>query len=262
MSADCQNCNRRTAAGTLGVHADRAPDRGCNHYRDFAAIAVPAMLRARRTGERGRRLSARSAHSTAPRAVTRRSAGKGGFRAASGDAALRLARRARRRSYHPDLSIDPADEERLHDHDGTSGRVGARPQDCNGAATITAYYTHRRPCVRLVSADFARSHLPRQVPSSSTPPVRGADGSADGSRRRRYDESVNVQTGSREQVPAVRHLQSRPRLRIQSVIASSIKTCHLRGPSDVPPGLSRPYDRCERGSRSIATKLIRLGHRR
>jgi|SRR6185436_5415451 type IV pilus assembly protein PilA len=142
MSADCQNCNRRTALGHSGFTLTEllivVAITGI-----IAAIAVPAMLRARRTGNEASAIGSLRALNGAESSYAA-VAGKGGF--APLIATLATPCPASNAAFiSPDLSIDPAIKSGYTITMGPSAASSPGPLDCNGAATITAYYTTAVP---------------------------------------------------------------------------------------------------------------------
>jgi len=109
----------------------------------LAAIAVPGLMRARRTGNEASAIGSLRALNSAESSYST-SAGKGGFAplmatlatgCPGGNAAF----------ISPDLSIDPAVKSGYTITLLAAGISSPGPLDCNGIATETAYYTTAVP---------------------------------------------------------------------------------------------------------------------
>jgi type IV pilus assembly protein PilA len=109
----------------------------------LAAIAVPAMLRARRTGNEASAIGSLRALNSAESSYAS-GAGKGGF--ATLLATLATACPGSTSAFiSPDLSIDPAVKSGYTVTMAASASSSVGPNDCNGVATETAYYTTAVP---------------------------------------------------------------------------------------------------------------------
>jgi len=142
MSAQCQNCNRRSGLGHSGFSLTELLI-VVAIIGIIAAIAVPAMLRARRTANEAAAIGSLRALNSAEGSYAA-AAGKGGFAALlatlatpcpGGSAAF----------ISPDLSIDPAVKSGYTVTMAPAASSSPGPADCNGVATITAYYTTAVP---------------------------------------------------------------------------------------------------------------------
>jgi len=106
------------------------------------AIAVPAMLRARRTGNEAAAIGSLRALNSAESSYA--AAGKGGFSPLLATLATPCPG-STAAFISPDLSIDPAIKSGYTITIGPSAMSSPAPLDCNGVATITAYYTTAVP---------------------------------------------------------------------------------------------------------------------
>ena len=148
MSSHCQNCKRRTRVGHSGFTLTELLI-VIAIIGVIAAIAVPGLLRARRTGNEASAIGSLRALNSAESSYSA-VAGKGGF--APLLATLASACPASNAAFiSPDLSIDPAVKSGYTITLGPSAVSSAGPSDCNGVATVTAYYTTAVPVSAGVS---------------------------------------------------------------------------------------------------------------
>src|SRR6478672_3552545 len=109
----------------------------------LATIAIPAMLRARRTGNEAAAIGSLRALNNAENSYAT-SAGKGGF--APLLATLATGCPGSTAAFiSPDLSIDPAIKSGYTITMAASASSSPGPTDCNGVVTETAYYTTAVP---------------------------------------------------------------------------------------------------------------------
>lgn len=142
MSARCQNCNRRTKSGQSGFTLVELLI-VIAIIGIIAAIAVPAMLRARRTANEAAAIGSLRALNSAENSYAA-AAGKGGFAALLATLATPCPG-SNAAFISPDLSIDPAVKSGYTITIAPSAVSSPGPNDCNGTATITAYYTTAVP---------------------------------------------------------------------------------------------------------------------
>ena len=142
MSADCQNCNRRTRLGHSGFTLTELLI-VIAIIGIIAAIAVPAMLRARRTANEAAAIGSLRALNSAESSYAA-VAGKGGFAPLLATLATPCPS-STAAFISPDLSIDPAVKSGYTITISPAAVSAAGPSDCNGIATITAYYTTAVP---------------------------------------------------------------------------------------------------------------------
>jgi type IV pilus assembly protein PilA len=142
MSAHCQNCKRRTTLGHSGFTVTELliviAITGI-----IAAIAIPGMLRARRTANEAAAIGSLRALNSAESSYSA-GAGKGGF----APLLTTLAAPCPGSTVgfiSPDLSIDPAIKSGYTITVAASASSSPGPTDCNGVVTETAYYTTAVP---------------------------------------------------------------------------------------------------------------------
>src|SRR5206468_5824 len=142
MSSRCQNCNRHTRLRQSGFTLTEllivVAITGI-----LAAIAIPSMLRARRTANEAAAIGSLRALNSAESSYSA-AAGKGGF--APLLATLATPCPASTAAFiSPDLSIDPAVKSGYTITVAAATVSSPGPTDCNGVGTETAYYTTAVP---------------------------------------------------------------------------------------------------------------------
>ena len=142
MSAHRQNCNRGTRLGQSGFTLTELLI-VIAIIGIIAAIAVPAMLRARRTGNEASAIGSLRALNSAESTYAAVAA-KGGFAPLLATLATPCPS-STAAFISPDLSIDPAVKSGYTITIGPSAVSSPGPLDCNGVASITAYYTTAVP---------------------------------------------------------------------------------------------------------------------
>ena len=142
MSAQCQKRNVPTRLGDSGFTLTELLI-VIAIIGIIAAIAVPALVRARRTANEAAAIGSLRALNSAEHSYAA-AAGKGGF--APLLATLATACPASNAAFiSPDLSIDPAVKSGYTITMASAAVSSPGPLDCNGVATVTAYYTTAVP---------------------------------------------------------------------------------------------------------------------
>jgi type IV pilus assembly protein PilA len=142
MSAHYQNCKRRTSLGHSGFTLTELLI-VIAIIGIIAAIAIPGMLRARRTANEAAAIGSLRALNTAESSYSA-GAAKGGFAPLLATLAAPCPG-STSGFISPDLSIDPAVKSGYTITVAASASSSPGPTDCNGAATETAYYTTAVP---------------------------------------------------------------------------------------------------------------------
>jgi type IV pilus assembly protein PilA len=142
MSAHCQNCKRRTGLGHSGFTLTELLI-VIAIIGIIMSIAVPGLLRARRTANEAAAIGSLRALNSAESSYSA-AAGKGGF--APLLATLAASCPGSTAGFiSPDLSIDPAVKSGYTVTMAASASSSPGPTDCNGVVTETAYYTTAVP---------------------------------------------------------------------------------------------------------------------
>jgi type IV pilus assembly protein PilA len=142
MSAHCQNCKRRTGLGHSGFTLTELLI-VIAIIGIIMSIAVPGLLRARRTANEAAAIGSLRALNSAESSYAA-AAGKGGFAPLLATLAAPCPG-STAGFISPDLSIDPAVKSGYTVTMAASASSSPGPTDCNGVVTETAYYTTAVP---------------------------------------------------------------------------------------------------------------------
>ena len=137
MSTDCANCKRRSILSPSGFTLVELLI-VIAVIGIISAISIPAMLRARRTANEAAAIGSLRALNSAESSYAS-AAGKGGFSALLATLAAPCPG-STVGFISPDLSIDPAVKSGYTITLAPSASSSPGPTDCNGVATVTAYY--------------------------------------------------------------------------------------------------------------------------